>query len=91
MKVKRKEKMVTLIIGNKAWKSTRKMADATIELGKKKYKEENVNAIVAVEKDNMISLLKDVFDTTESLVEEITKWQRGGYKCYYTMKKQEEK
>ena len=46
---------------------------------------------MAVEKDGMFTLQKDVFDNTDAFVEAVANWERGGYKCYYTTKKEEEK
>ena len=76
-----------MVIGNKVWEVTNKMASSVIELAKQKYAKENVNAIVAVEKDNTVSLQKDVFEDTDAFVKAITNWQSGGYKCYYNTKK----
>lgn len=61
---------------------TRKMASAVIELAKQKYKKENVNAIVAVEKSGIISMQKDVHNG-DSLVDAVANWMQGGYKVYY--------
>lgn len=79
--------MITLVIGSKAYNCTRKMAIATIELAKQKYEKEDVNAIVAVEKDGFISLLKDVYKNNEKLIEQVSLWSRGGYIVHYTVKK----
>lgn len=81
------EKVVRVIIGKKVWEVSMKMANATIEIAKQKYMKENVNAIVAVEKDGTIAMQKDVFDKTDAFVEAIQNWERGGYKCYFTTKK----
>lgn len=83
-------KIVKVVIGNKVWEMTRKMAIATLSVAESKYNQDNANAIYAVEKDGIISLQKDVFDNTESLEREVTNWQKGGYKCYYTTKKDDE-
>lgn len=76
-----------MVVGTKVWEVSRKMVNATIELAKQKYMKENVNAIVAVEKDGIIAMQKDVFDKTDAFVKEIQNWERGGYKCYFTTKK----
>ena len=86
-KSKRDGEVVRMIAGHKVWDVTRKMAKATIELAKQKYMKENVNAIVAVEKDGIISLQKDVYEETDAFVKAIQNWERGGYKCYFTTKK----
>ena len=74
--------IVKLIIDRKVWEVTRKMANATISLAKRKYKEEGVNAIVAVEKDKVISLQKDVYNDTSDFEKAVNGWTSGGYKCY---------
>lgn len=82
-----KHNEVKVIIGEKVWLMPRKMANATIQIAKQKYIKENVNAIVAIEKADMVIMRKDVFDNTDSFVKEITSWEHGGYKCYYVTKK----
>ena len=84
---KEKGKIVRVIIDKKVWEVSRKMANATIEIAKQKYMKENVNAIVAVEKDGTIAMQKDVFDKTDAFVKAIQNWERSGYKCYFTTKK----
>lgn len=84
---KEKGKIVRVIIDKNVWEVSRKMANATIEIAKQKYMKENVNAIVAVEKEGTIAMQKDVFDKTDAFVEAIQNWERGGYKCYFTTKK----
>lgn len=89
LKQKRKEKdndVVRMVIGKKVWEVSRKMAMTTIEIAKQKYKKQNVNAIVGVEKDSIISLQRDVYDDTAKFEKEIENWQKGGFKCYYTYK-----
>lgn len=84
------KKMVKVIVGKKVWEVTHKMAMTMVDLGKQKYKKENVNAIVAVENGNIISLQNDVFDNTEAFVKAIANWEHGGYKCHYITKKEKE-
>ena len=84
---KEKGKIVRVIIDKKVWEVSRKMANATIEIAKQKYMKENVNAIVAVEKEGTIAMQKDVFDKTDAFVKAIQNWERSGYKCYFTTKK----
>ena len=81
------KKVVRVIIDKKVWEVSRKMANATIEIAKQKYMKENVNAIVAVEKDGMVTLQKDGFDNTDAFVKAVANWEHGGYKCHYTTKK----
>ena len=79
--------MIKLIIGEKVWEVSSKMAKVIVGIAKENYIKENVNAIVAVEKDGIITMQKDVFDNTDAFVKAVTNWERGGYKCYYTSKK----
>lgn len=76
--------LVKMIVGDKVWQVTRKMAKATIEIAKKKYEKEGVHAIVGVEKDGIISLAKDTYDNETAFDEAIKNWEHGGYICYYT-------
>lgn len=85
--MEKQNEIVRMVIGNKVWEVSRKMVNVTIELAKKKYMKENVNAIVAVEKDGIINMQKDVFDNTDAFVKAVTNWECGGYKCYYISKK----
>lgn len=89
--MKKQNEIVRMVVGTKVWEVSRKMVNATIELAKQKYMKENVNAIVAVEKDGIIAMQKDVFDKTDAFVKAIQNWERGGYKCYFTTKKEEVK
>lgn len=77
-------KIVRVVIGSKVWEMPRKMAKATINIAKQKYEKENVKAIVGVEKDNVISLQKDVYTEAEAFEKAISDWEKGGYKCYHT-------
>lgn len=77
--------MVNLIVGNKAYIISEKMSNAAISLALNNYKSQNINAIVALKKDNdnMVVLKKDVYDDEESLDKAVKEWEHGGYKCYY--------
>ena len=79
--------MIKLIIGEKVWEVSSKMAKVIVGIARENYIKENVNAIVAVEKDGIITMQKDVFDNTDAFVKAVTNWERGGYKCYFTTKK----
>ena len=81
------DEIVTMIIGSKAYNCTKRMAIATIELAKQKYEKEDVNAIVAVEKDGIVSLQKDVYTNNFEMINQIAMWSRGGYIVHYTSKK----
>ena len=87
-KLKRKgRKLVRLIIEDKVYELTENMAMATVNIAKDKYMKEGINAIVGVRKDNIISMMRDVFDTTAALEEAVTNWEHGGYTCYYVKAK----
>lgn len=77
-------KIIKLIIGNKVWEVSQKMANATLEIAKQKYEKENVNAIYAVEKDNIISMQNDVYNETFEFNKAIENWTKSGYKCHFT-------
>ena len=79
--------MIKLIIGEKVWEVSSKMAKVIVGIAKENYMKENVNAIVAVEKDGIITMQKDVFDNTDAFVKAVANWERGGYKCHYISKK----
>lgn len=80
-------KEVNMIVGNKVWQVSKKMANATINMAKQKYEKQNVNAIVAVAKGNVVCLHKDVYETAEEMLAEVTKWINGQYSVYYVTKK----
>ena len=75
--------MVKMIVGNKTYITSEKMADETISLALNRYSCQNINAIVALKKDDMVVLRKDVYDDEESLDKAIKEWEHGGYECYY--------
>lgn len=74
--------IVTVVIGDKGYVMTRKMASMIVDMAKQKYEKENVSAIVAVEKDGIISMQKDVH-RGDTLVDAVAKWANGGYKVHY--------
>lgn len=80
--------IVKLVVSNKVHQVSEKMADAAIALSKNKYSAQNVNAIVAVRKGDMIVLQKDVYRDTEAFDKAVKDWEHGGYKCYYTKKEE---
>ena len=89
-KLKRKRKgehLVRLVLKDKVYEMSPRMAQATIEVAREKYMKENANAIVGVQKDDIISMMRDVFDTTAALEEAVTNWEHGGYTCYYVKAK----
>ena len=79
--------MVNLIVGNKAYIISEKMSNATISLALNNYSRQNINAIVALKKDNMVVLKKHVYDDEESLDKAVKEWEHGGYECYYNKAK----
>lgn len=87
----KKQKVINVIIGHKCWQMTYKMAQSIIDTAREKYIKEGTNAIVAVQKGDVLSLMKDTFESADEFIKAISKWERGGYKCFYTVKKEEEK
>ena len=84
---KNKSNLVRLIIGPKVYQTTRKMAFAPISMAREKFTKENKNVIIALEKDDMIVLRKDFFASKEKLLDEVSNWKKGGYKCHYVLSK----
>ena len=84
-------KLITMIVGSKAYGVTKKMANTTLELAEKKFKEENANAIFGVLKNDILVLRRDIFKDTVTLDKEVENWTSGGYECYYTKAKMEVK
>lgn len=79
--------LINLVVGDKIYQLTEKMANATLSLAKDKFISQNVNSIYAVKKDNMVVLLKDVFRDTDAFEKAVTGWKQSGYTCYYTKRK----
>lgn len=75
--------MVKMIVGNKTYITSEKMSNATISLALNSYSHQNINAIVALKKDDVVVLRKDVYDDEESLDKAVKEWEHDGYKCYY--------
>lgn len=87
-KLKRKgRKIIRMVIGDKVYELSQNMANATIGVAKDKYMKENVNAIVGVQKGDILSMMRDVFDTTDALEKAVKDWEHGGYTCYYVKAK----
>lgn len=87
LKKRKGAKLVKLVIVDKVYELTQNMAMATLNIAKDKYEKENVNAIVGVQKGDVLSLMRDVFDTTDALEKAVTNWEHGGYTCYYVKAK----
>lgn len=81
------QNLIKLIVDKKCYAVSEKMAMATINLAKEKYKKENINAIVAVQKNDMIVMQKEVHEHNDAFEKSIKDWETSGYKCYFTTKK----
>lgn len=79
-----KMELVRVVIGDKVWQMSRKMAMGIIDTGKAKYKQQGQNAILGVEKDGIITLQNETFDSVQDFVKEVSNWEKGGFKCYFT-------
>lgn len=71
-----------LVIGDKAYQASQKYINGVIELGVKKNEKQNV--IIALQKDGIVMLKKDVFKKKETLMEAVAKYIQEGYKVTYT-------
>lgn len=81
------QNLIKLIVDKKCYAVSEKMAMATIKLAKEKYKKENINAIVAVQKDDMIVMQKEVHEHRDAFEKAIKGWETSGYKVYYQRRK----
>lgn len=79
--------IIKLIVNNKVHLISEKMANGVISIAKDKYLAQNVNAIVAIKKDDMVVLKKDVYEDTAAFEKEIHNWEHGGYTCCYVKAK----
>jgi len=76
--------VVKVIVGNKVWQVSTKMAYAMMALGKKKHVDKHELAIVGVKKGKIYTLRDDVFKTELELETKVSKWLLGGYKVFTT-------
>ena len=81
------QNLIKLIVDKKCYAVSEKMAMATIKLAKEKYKKENINAIVAVQKDDMIVMQKEVHEHRAAFEKAVKDWETSGYKVYYVRRK----
>lgn len=51
---------------------------------KKKFKRKNI--ILGIEKNGVFECRKDGFENPVELLDEVQRWNRKGYKCYYVRK-----
>lgn len=80
--------IVHMFIGEKVWEVTKHFVNATIDLAKKKYSEENVNALICITNDRQAYIMmKEVFDTPEELIKSVEKWSKSGFTCIYNIQK----
>lgn len=82
--------VIKMLVGTKLYQVTEKIAQATIDLAKKKYGESGQHTIVGVQKADLLALQKDIFPTVEELMEAVAGWEKSGYTCYHTNEKQKE-
>ena len=82
-------KLVTVIVGNKAYQCSKKMALSIVDLAKQKYEKLNISAIVAVEKHDVFTLCREEFSSNDELNKEVCKWEEANFKCYHFESKKE--
>ena len=71
-----------LVIGDKAYQASQKYINGVIELGVKKNEKQNV--IIALQKDGIVMLRKDIFKEKETLMQAVGNYIKDGYKVTYT-------
>ena len=74
--------LLALVIEKKAYEVSQKYVDAVIEIGVKKHAKQN--AIIALQKNNVVMLRKDIYDKPEDMQKVIDSWRKDGYKVIYT-------
>lgn len=75
--------MVKLIIGEKVRTVPQSVVDVLIEVAKEKYINERKNAIVAIEKDNVVDMRKDEFKYMNDINAAIKSHEALGFKVHY--------
>lgn len=75
--------MIVLINGN-TYKMGKNEFKGFIRELKKKFKRNNI--ILGIEKNGIFECRKDEFKNPVELLDEVQRWNRKGYKCYYVRK-----
>lgn len=68
-----------VIINDSLYEMNRKQFRAVLEVAKKAVK----NGIYAVEKDGIAEMKKDIFDSKEELIKEVSEYESKGFKVHY--------
>lgn len=89
MKNLKKVILKKVIIGDKLWEMSPKMVNIIFDMAKAKMTKQGVYAaLLAVEKDGVISLTNQQFKSDDELDKEKEKWSKGGYRCYLFKKEE---
>ena len=75
--------MIVLINGN-SYKMGKNEFKGFVRELKKKFKRTNI--ILGIEKNDIFECRKDEFKNPVELLDEVQRWNRKGYKCYYVRK-----
>ena len=75
-----------LIVGNKTYECLPDYANECIDIGRKKKEFDKKISLLAVRKGNITVLQNKDFETKQELFEEVARFGRFGYKCFYTHK-----
>ena len=75
-----------VLAGERVFSGDSIYADNCLAIAREKFKKENVNALYALEKDDTLHMMKEVFSTCGELLSRITEYEEFGFKCHYITK-----
>jgi len=79
-------KMLKVVIGNKASMVSENYVMSMLKVAMDAMVERNVNAIVAVTKDDYFEFKKDTFDSYVEMITEVNRYRELGFKVEYVSK-----
>lgn len=72
-----------IIIGENVYNGNRGYIDSCLNIAKDKYTREKVNAIYALEKDDMYHMMRQTYSTNMCLKDAVKEYEEIGFKCHY--------
>lgn len=76
--------LVLLSINNNIYKLNKKAALSAIKIIEEETQKNNTNMLIALEKNNVIEMRKDVYESIHDLHDKISEWTNLGFKVYYS-------
>lgn len=68
----------TITVNEHSYVGSKKLVKTLISMAKEKYKKENKNAIVALEKGKIIEMRNDVFESRKEMLKQIQEYNLKG-------------